>query len=540
MSDDRERKTSNDDREIARDYHEITKHSYTSVRSSPHYLDWDIRPRPYKIYPAAGMLALPRELILPGVPTTAAIAGRGAVRDAMAAAGGAASEADAALAADAAPLDLETVTRLLFCADGLTRSKIVDGDAYHFRAAASAGALYPIEIYLAAAEVDGLEAGLYHFSPGDLRLRGLRRGDWRGYLAAAAAARPSILEARAVIVMSAIFWRSAWKYRARAWRYCYWDAGTVLANLVAAANAEGLTTEVLTAFADEPVEALIGADGDREGAVGLVAIGRAPRAAVIDAHAAAQPALELESLPLSAREVAYEDIARMQRGSRLATTAEVRAIAAAEFARDAAPPAAESIALDAPGYTTARGLGETILRRGSSRSFAREPIAGATLAAIMATARHHLHADFAAMVEPYVIVNAVTGVAPGLYYYQRETGALELIRSGEFRGEAGYLCLEQPLGADCSVLICYTASIEKVLAAYGNRGYRDAHLEAGLLGGRAYLAAYALGAGATGLTFYDDDTAKFLAPHGAAKNPLLMVAVGMPRRRPTPDEESPG
>ncbi|HVC45198.1 MAG TPA: SagB/ThcOx family dehydrogenase [Candidatus Binataceae bacterium] len=533
MSDDRERKTSNDDREVARDYHEITKHSYTSVRSSPHYLDWDIRPQPYKIYPAAGMLALPRELNLPSVPATAAIAGRAAVRDAIAAAG------DAASAADAGPIDLETITRILFCADGLTRSKIVDGDAYHFRAAASAGALYPIEIYLAAAEVDGLEAGLYHFSPGDLKLRGLRRGDWRGYLAAAAAARPSILEARAVIVMSAIFWRSAWKYRARAWRYCYWDAGTILANLVAAVNAEGLATEVLTAFADGPVEALIGADGDREGAVCLVAIGRAPHVAVIDAHATAQVApLELESLPLSAREVAHDDIARMQRGSRLETSAQVRAIAAAEFKRDAAPPAAEAIALDAPGFAATRGLGETILRRGSSRGFAREPIAGATLAAIMATARHHLHADFAAMVEPYVIVNAVTGVAPGLYYYRRETGTLELIRSGEFRGEAGYLCLEQPLGADCSVLICYTASVEKILAAYGNRGYRAAHLEAGLLGGRAYLAAYALGAGATGLTFYDDDTAKFLSPHGAAKNPLLMVAVGMPRRRATPDEES--
>ncbi len=68
-------------------------------------------------------------------------------------------------------------------------------------------------------------------------------------------------------------------------------------------------------------------------------------------------------------------------------------------------------------------------------------------------------------------------------------------------------------------------------AALGNRGYRDAHLEAGILGGRAYLAAYALGRGASGLTFYDDDTTRFFAPHAAGKSPLLMVAVGVPRTR---------
>ena len=152
---------SNNDRDAARFYHEFTKHSYTSVRSIPHTLDWDNRPLPYKIYPAAGSIALPRELNLSAMPATVAIAGTN-------------DEA----AVSATPIDLEVLTRILFCADGLTRSKSVGGEAYHFRAAASAGALYPIEIYLAAAEVEALEPGLYHFSPADLKLRGLRRG-WR-------------------------------------------------------------------------------------------------------------------------------------------------------------------------------------------------------------------------------------------------------------------------------------------------------------------------------------------------------------------------
>jgi len=177
----------------------------------------------------------------------------------------------------------------------------------------------------------------------------------------------------------------------------------------------------------------------------------------------------------------------------------------------------------------ATGLGETILRRGSTRVFARESIDAAELATIMATAKAPLHLDFPSMVEAYLIVNAVDGIAAGAYYYRRNAGSFELLKPGDFRAEAGYLCLEQPLGADCSALICYMTNLERVLEALGNRGYRDAHLEAGILGGRAYLAAYALGRGASGLTFYDDDTTKFFSPHADGKSPLLIVAVGVPR-----------
>ncbi len=111
----------------------------------------------------------------------------------------------------------------------------------------------------------------------------------------------------------------------------------------------------------------------------------------------------------------------------------------------------------------------------------------------------------------------------------REAQSFELLKAGDLRAHAGYLCLEQLLGYDCSALLIYMADLERALEACGNRGYRDAHLEAGILGGRAYLASYALDRGATGLTFYDDETTKFLSPHAAGKSPLLMVAIGVPR-----------
>ncbi|MGH7864210.1 MAG: SagB family peptide dehydrogenase, partial [Candidatus Binataceae bacterium] len=149
----------------------------------------------------------------------------------------------------------------------------------------------------------------------------------------------------------------------------------------------------------------------------------------------------------------------------------------------------------------------------------------------LAASSGHPRADFPRLTDTYLIVNAVDGLRSGAYFYHRSANAFELLKAGSFRSEAGYLCLEQPLGMDCSALIVYMADLERALAALGNRAYRDVHLEAGILGGRAYLAAYALARGATGLTFYDDDTSKFFAPHAGRKSPILMVAIGVPRSR---------
>ncbi len=504
----------NRDIEAARTYHAMTKHSYTSVRTDAHHLDWDNRPMPYKLYPEVSGLALPRDLSLARLPALETIAAR-----------------DAPDGSD--ELTLEALTRILFCADGLTRRTRIGGEDYHFRAAPSAGALYPIEIYAAVAEAGELEQGLYHFSPADLRLRGLRRGDWRGLIARAAAGRPSLRHARAVLVLSAIFWRSTWKYRARAYRYCFWDAGTMLANLLAAAAAEGLSTELVTAFADPEIEALLGIDGEREGALCLVALGSG--AAAPGAEPELRP-LGLETIALSREEVSYPDLVRMHRASRLLGPDEVAAVADARV--DSAPPPSPSANAVTPQVLNASAglsLGETILRRGSTRVFARKPITAEELATIMAASSRHPRADFPPLSDTYLIVNAADGMEPGAYYYRRQSGEFDLLKAGNFRLEAGYLCLEQPLGADCSALLCYMADLERVLGALGNRAYRDAHLEAGLHGGRAYLAAYALGRGATGLTFYDDDATNFFAPHAVGKSPLLMVAIGVPR---TSDDES--
>lgn len=340
--------------------------------------------------------------------------------------------------------------------------------------------------------------------------------------------RSWILEARALLVLSAIFWRSAWKYRARAYRYCFWDTGTMLANLLAAANAEGLQAGVVTSFTDGQAERLIGVDGESEGIMCIVALGR--MAPAQEESPELRP-LELDTIPLSATEVSYPDLVRIHSASRLASSEEAREIAEAhiEPAHLATPGRLETKPCPL-GDEAGVGLGDTILRRGSTRVFAREAISAAELATIMTASSGHPQIDFPRLTETYLIVHAVSGLEPGAYYYKRETGAFELLKGGDFRAQAGYLCLEQPLGADCSAMIVYMGDLERILASLGNRGYRDAHLEAGLLGGRAYLAAYALERGATGLTFYDQDTSRFFEPHAAGMSPLLIIAVGVPRQ----------
>lgn len=503
----------NRDIAAARRFHEITKHSYVSVRSIPHLLDWENRPSPYKIYPEAETIALPRELSLSGASTLEALSPSSA-------------------ASDDTPVDLAALTRILFLCDGITRRKKFENGEYHFRAAPSAGALYPVEVYVCAREVEGLEPGLYHFSPADLKLARLRRGDLGGVLARAAGMRPSLARARAIVVLGAIFWRSAWKYRARAYRYCFWDAGTLLANLLAAAWCERLATEVVTAFVDGEVEALLGLAADRECVVCMVALGRN------GSPATAIPVIEplgLESLVLSEREVVYDELVAIHQASRLRSADEARAVSAARLEPATAMPApGRAIKPPTLAPATVMGLGETVLRRGSTRVFAREPISAEELATVMAASSAHPVADFPPLINTYLIVNAVGGLEPGAYHYRRETGAFELLKPGNFRGEAGFLCLEQALGADASALVVYMADLERALGTLGNRAYRDVHLEAGIRGGRAYLAAYALGRGATGLTFYDDDTTRFFSPHAKDKSPILMVAVGVPRAASAP------
>jgi len=122
--------------------------------------------------------------------------------------------------------------------------------------------------------------------------------------------------------------------------------------------------------------------------------------------------------------------------------------------------------------------------------------------------------------------HAVEGLAPGTYLYRGDAHALDPLDAGDFRHQAAFLCLEQPLGGDAAVTLFFLSPLDSVLAAFGERGYRLVNLEAGLSGGRAYLAAYALGFGASGLTFYDAEVVRFFLPRAAGADAIFVVALG--------------
>ena len=189
----------------------------------------------------------------------------------------------------------------------------------------------------------------------------------------------------------------------------------------------------------------------------------------------------------------------------------------------------------APPREPSRPLGESILRRGSTREFGRDPIPAAKLAAILEAALRPLPLDLGereALVETYLLVHAANGLTAGAYVWDRATRGLRLLKAGEFREVGGYLCLEQPLGADASAVAFFLSDLAPVLARWGSRGYRAVNLAAGLLGGRLYLGAYSLGLGATGLTFYDDEVVQFFEPHAAGTDAIFVTALGAATRRP--------
>jgi SagB-type dehydrogenase family enzyme len=190
-----------------------------------------------------------------------------------------------------------------------------------------------------------------------------------------------------------------------------------------------------------------------------------------------------------------------------------------------------------PEEETRDTIEQVILRRGSTRTFDKAAsITLAQLSTILDYSTRGLPADFleppgAQLNDLYLIVHSVQGLNPGSYFFGREQNTLELLKEGEFRAEAHHLGLEQELPADACVDIFFLADLKRILERYGNRGYRAVQLEAGAIGGRIYLAAYAQHLGATGLTFFDDDVINFFSPHAKDKSAIFLLAIGKPLKR---------
>ena len=488
-------------------YHEATKHSPESIRRSRWAMDWSNKPHPFKRYAGLPRIGLEPEDPTPGRPALDAIAG---------------VEAESPVTA----VDLGAITRLLTWGAGLHHAvRHPDGQTFFFRTYASAGALYPVEVHIVCGELDGLGAGVYHYLPHGDQLVRLREGDHRPSLVRASAEDPAVVHSPVVLALTGIPWRTAWKYAERGYRHLFWDAGMIVANLLALAASVDVPARVVVGFADREVELLFGLDGRREVPLCLLPLGTSERE-VVPAPGPPEE-IELPTLPLSRTEYAFEAITAANEAGRLGSPEEVERWRDRTGAsdREVAPERAAN-ATDAAAVTD--GVEDVIRRRGSARRFGPTPMPREVLGDVLRRAASRVPTDYAPdgsrLIEPYLIVNRVEGLERGAYVWR--DGELRPLRKGDFRAEAGFLCLDQPLGGASSATVFLMADLPATLERLGAHGYRAAQLEAGTVAGKVYLAAYAHRFGATGLTFYDDEAERFFSPDAAGKSCMLVVAIG--------------
>jgi len=164
---------------------------------------------------------------------------------------------------------LPELSQLLWAANGITGEEA----GWRFRAAPSAGALYPVETYVAARNVRSLDAGLYHYEAGAHALALLKPGDRREEWARAALGQEMCAQASLLFIWTAVVGRSAQKYGQRAYRYLYLDAGHMAQNVALACVALELGCCMVGALFDDELNALLDVDGHDETVVYMASIG---------------------------------------------------------------------------------------------------------------------------------------------------------------------------------------------------------------------------------------------------------------------------
>jgi SagB-type dehydrogenase family enzyme len=227
-----------------------TKYSRDGLQEGP--LDWANKPKTYKTYAGANCIALPLPKGLVDITLDQCLKLRRSIRE-----------------FSAEPLTLDDLSYLLWASSGIREV----AENFEYRTAPSAGALYPIETYVVANRVVGLQKGIYHYSIKSHKLEELKLGDFGNETAMSALEQGMCLEAAVAFIWAAIFNRSKWKYNQRCFRYVYLDAGHIAQNLALAAVCLGLGSCQIAAFFDDEINSMLGIDGNDESVVYMSIVG---------------------------------------------------------------------------------------------------------------------------------------------------------------------------------------------------------------------------------------------------------------------------
>jgi len=508
----------NEDTERLFAYHQATKHTYHSVRSSAHYLDWKNQPNPFRTYEGAPVTPLPPA---PGFPDIGAFA----AMDALDTKTWLANENNSEDREAALQLDTLRLSRLLWYSMAVSSWKKVPstGSRYSLRVNPSSGNLHPTETYLALRGFTGVDDGLYHYRA-DLHALELRSsGGWTQYLAQELRI-PWAEESPLIVGLTSIFWREAWKYRDRAYRYCCHDLGHAMMSVLLAARALGLSGGAIAHFADLRLTRTLGLGGSDEAPMAFLVFpstGSGARNVI-------PPKETFAGVPneLSSEEVPYKLLLGMHRSTLLSDAARpLQNIPTAnEVEISEGHARLHAVARDIGRESS---LGTITRRRRSALDFdARTtPMERSEMEQILDFATRDWQADWRGnfggdemagragtdFVTLYLYVHRVRDCEPGVYRWDRSTRKLEQLHRGNVERVAAYLSLEQTLAGNSCFAISMVADLAAAARKFGNRGYRYVHFEAGAIGQRLYLGAEALGWNATGIgAFYDDDVHRYL------------------------------
>jgi SagB-type dehydrogenase family enzyme len=500
------------------EYHERSKHHLRRYAPGPGYLDWANQPDPFRTYAGAARVDL--ELAADGLPTRY-------------------NDVRAGRLLAAASLTLDSIAILFELSLAISAWKSYRGTSWALRCNPSSGNLHPTEGYLVAPSLPGLEGGVYHYLSRDHVLE--QRARWSA---------PAPMSAGGVLIgIASIYWREAWKYGLRAFRYCQHDCGHATAAVSYAAASLGWQTRMLDAAADADVATVLGLnrnadflDVEREEPDCLLWVG-SDEPPDLDELVAAARAASWTGKPnrLSDEHVHWSDIDDAHDATPKPRTA---------------PAAAAQIAAFEPSVPGLDLTAASIFRQ------RRSAVDFDGVTSISADA-------FYTMLEPLlpcpaqppwntwpwppcvhlgIFVHRVEGLEAGLYAFLRDPAALEplqrtmprdwmwrkvgrvhlplyLLWPHDSREAAKLICCHQDIAADSCYALGMLASFAGVTESSWR--YRRLYWECGMVGQTLYLEAEAAGIRATGIgCFFDDEMHRLLGLEGLEWQSLYHFTAG--------------
>jgi SagB-type dehydrogenase family enzyme len=493
----------------AQHYHQRTKYDPETIANKGSGLDWSVQPSPYKEYKIGASFDLKAYL----------------QQEAH-------SETDRWW---------KRLSLFLLCSYGLTAKIPTTVSPVYLRAAPSAGGLYPAEIYLISRGDGVLPPGLYNYQPKDHSLIHFWESDVWSALQNACFQHPALEHTDLVLVTTAVFYRSAWRYQDRAYRRICLDTGHLLGNLELAGAIDGFRPCLIGGFIDQAMDELLYLDREREGTITVI------------------PLLDLEhDLPANADFPAAlpagvtQDFPQLPDGQLLTQCHKATCMNAYQPVPAPIPTTdkynfpfclkvstvGKSISWENNSFLD--GLEDAILQRRSTRSYTGGNLSFDRLQAILDFTyqpQNYIdcgldeHPDYfdLGLIQTFIAVSGIDGLEEGCYHYSAAIQELRQIRFKNFRRELHYLCLGQDLGRDAAAVIFHTADLQQAIDRYGDRAYRYLHLDAGHLGQRLNLGATRLGVGVSGIAgFFDNQVNEVLGipPDEAV---LYITTLGQPQ-----------